>query len=568
MDSQERNSTQESNTPKADSKQRPLLWTVGIAVVLAAAIASLLYVANKPSRQSEVGTAAQKEEYYCPMHPAYRSDKPGNCPICGMKLVKLEKKPELIPPGPVQTAVASEPASQPETNTVFIAPERQQMIGMRSVAAVVKPLMKEVSTVGKVAFDETKVTHIHTKVAGYIEQVFADSVGKSVKAGDPLFTIYSPDLLATQNEYLLALKSERVLKGSSFPSVANGAVNLVQATRERLKLWDVTDAEIDRLGEKGVATKAITVYSPISGIITERTAYHHGTYVDPQKDLFTIVDLSTVWVLAEIFEYELPYVRPRQAAEIQMPYAEHSAVLHGLVDFVYPFLDPKTRTAQVRIQFPNRALSLKPDMFTNVRLRINLGNHLVVPQDAVLNTGNEQYVFIDKGAGYVEPRLVKAGPETADFVAIDGGLKTGEKVVTAANFILDSESRLKGAFANMGKPGAKPMGTVQAAAAAPSKITVELLEPAQAKTGANAVRVAVKDANGKPLSGADVEISLHMPQMGSMAPMTAKASLRDAGNGVYAGSIDIPMAWTWQTTVTVRKGNQVLGSTQTNITAR
>lgn len=460
---------------------------------------------------------------------------------------------------------APEPTATPAANAIFVPPQKQQLIGMHSVAARIQRLEKEIRAVGKVAFDETKVTHIHTKVSGYIEEVFADYVGKPVRRGEALFTIYSPDLVATQQEYLLALKSRNALKDSSFPDIARGSDNLLAATKERLRLWDVTEEEIQRLEQEGKVKKAIAVYSPVTGIVTERAAYHHGTFVEPEKDLFTIVDLSRVWVLGEIFENELPFVRVGQAAEVDFPSAANAKTLHGRVSFVYPFLDPKTRTAQIRVEFANPGLALKPDMFSNIRLHANLGDQLVVPRDSVLNTGTEQYVFLDLGQGYVEPRLVEVGPEAGENYAIRKGLKAGDRVITAANFIIDAESRLKGAFANMGKPAS--VNTSQVAAAT-AKLNIEIIEPKQAKVGANPVRLTVKDASGKPVEGAEVEMVLFMPQMGSMAPMTSKANLQNAGGGGYTGTIEFQMAWTWQTTVTVRKGGQVMGSMQTNITAR
>ena len=553
-----------------------LFRKVALIALIAISLAAILYFSFSPrtSRDNRMphhtilhSTAtAAKEDYYCPMHTTYHSDKPGNCPVCSMKLVKVEKAPaSQAMPGLPMAAAPSEASAAPSANALFIAPQKQQLIGMRSVPAIVQPLVREIRTVGKVAFDETKVTHIHTKVSGYIEDVFADYVGKSVRKGEPLFTIYSPDLVSTQQEYLLALKSRNILVNSSFPDIATGSANLLAATRQRLHLWDVTDEEIQRLEKDGTVKRAITVNSPVNGVVTERTAYHHGTFVDPEKDLFTIADLSRVWVLGEVYEYELPFVKVGQWADVDFPYAAAAKTLRARVNFVYPYLDPKTRTAQVRVEFANPGFALKPGMFANIRLTANLGNQLVVPQDAVLNTGTEQYVFLDLGKGYVEPRLVEAGLPTGDFYAIRKGLKSGDRVVTAANFVVDAESRLKGAFANMGK--AVSLQTDQPAPAA-QMLAVNIIQPKQAKVGLNPVRLSVKDSAGKAIDGAEVEINLLMPQMGNMAAMTAKANLQSAGGGEYAGTVDIPLASTWQTTVTVRKGGQTVGTAQTTLIAR
>ncbi|MGI8742721.1 MAG: efflux RND transporter periplasmic adaptor subunit [Bryobacteraceae bacterium] len=462
--------------------------------------------------------------------------------------------PATLPPGDT---------TQAQSGAIFVAPEKQQLIGMRSVAAEYGALAKEIRAVGKVGYDETRVTHIHTKVSGYIEEVFADFVGKPVRAGEPLFTIYSPDLVATEQDFLLALRSRVLLRDTTLASAATGSENLIAAARERLRLWDVTDSEIRDLETSAKIKRAITVYSPVSGVIAERAAYHHGAFVDPAKDLFTIVDLSRVWVQAEIYEADLPFVRKGQTAAVDLPYAGQA--LRGRVDFISPFLDPKTRTVQVRIEFPNPGLMLKPEMFTNVRLKVPLGRQLLVPQDAVMDTGVEQYVFIDLGNGYIQPRSVKVSAASGDKVGVGAGLKAGEKVVTAANFVIDSDSQLKGAFADMGKPStrqaAQPRTSTQ-------NISVEVLEPATAKTGRNAIRLRIKDAAGNPITGAQVEVALNMPQMGSMPPMSSHATLAESGGGIYAGQIEFQMAWTWQTTVTVRRNESLIGVAKTTITSR
>lgn len=580
--------------PEEQPGQRPTIrrrapWgrLSAIAALLAITVGLAFYLKIWPFKKAQPGDthvagthAAKAEEvYYCPMHTEYKSDKPGNCPICSMKLLKLEKPSAAGAqtgatmqdmPGMPGMKTESKPVSPtapgaPSGNAIFIAPQRQQLIGVKSVPAEVKPLVKEIRTVGKVTHDETRLTHIHTKVTGYIEEVFVDFVGKPVKRGDPLFTIYSPDLVATQEEYLLALKSREVLKDSSFPWISNGSVNLLEAARRRLRLWDISEEEIQTLEKEGKAKRALTIYSPVTGIVIERAAYHHGRFVNPEMDLYTIVDLSSVWVLAEIYEYELPFVREGLMAEVEFPYASQSKPLRGKVTYVYPHLNPKTRTTQVRMEFPNPDLTLRPDMFFNVKLQVDLGRQVVVPEDAVLDTGTEQYVFVDKGDGYFEPRPVKLGAEAGGYFAIQSGLKAGERVVTAANFILDSESRLKGAFANMGKP--VPPQEAKAPGAA-QELSVEIREPKQAKVGRNTLRLAVKDASSRPVEDAEVEVTLFMPQMGTMPPMTSKATLQHLGKGEYSGTIEIPMAWTWQTTVTVRKGGKVLGNVQTNVTAR
>jgi membrane fusion protein, copper/silver efflux system len=512
-----------------------------------------------------------KDIYYCPMHPSYKSDKPDNCPVCSMKLVKMEAAPRAErQPGHQHGMARTESAAtngtySPAGNSIFISPQRQQMIGVQTVPVNVMPLTKEIRAVGKVAYDETKVTHIHTKVTGYIEEVFVDFMGKIVKRGDPLFTIYSPDLVSTQEEYLLALRSRNTLKNSSFDWVSSGSQSLVEAARQRLRLWDIRDEEIETLEREGKPRRTLPIYSPVNGLVTHRAAFHHGRFVSPDMDLYTLVDLSTVWILGDIYEYELPYVKTGQPVEIEFPYASETKSLRGKVTYLYPYLDPKTRTAQIRMEFPNPNFQLKPDMFVNLRLKVSLGPSLAVPEDAVLDTGTEQYVFVDRGEGYLEPRPVKAAGEAMGYIAIRSGLSAGERVVTAANFILDSESRLKGAFANMGVPDEKQ---ISGTAGPTENLRVEIMEPRVAKVGQNSIRLMVRDAAGNPVTDADVDVLLFMPQMGSMPPMTSRANLKPMKPGEYQGEVDIPMAWTWQTTVSVKKDGKPMGSVQTTVTAR
>jgi Cu(I)/Ag(I) efflux system membrane fusion protein len=518
------------------------LW-LGILIVGAAAGGAGYYFYQRARSESAQSTADAHE---AGTTPAATATQPG---MAGMP-----------------AADSASPTPSQGAGEIFIAPERRQLIGVKSVPAELRNLSREIRTAGRIAQDETRITHIHTKISGFIEEVFVDYVGKSVRKGEPLFSIYSPDLVATQEEYLLALRSTSVLNDSSFPWIAKGSTNLLEAARRRLLLWDISPEDIAILEKEGQVKRALTIYSPVSGIVTERAAYHHGRHVTPEMDLYTIVDLSTVWVLGEVYEYELPFLKVGQTAQVEFPYNSGVRPRTGRIAFISPTLDPKTRTAEVRMEFANPDLTLRPGTFVNLQVDVNLGRHVSIPIDALLQSGTDQYVFVDKGEGYFEPRSVKVGPQAGEYYAIESGLKSGELVVTAANFILDSESRLKGAFAGMGAPS-----SVQAtppAAARAQNLSVEILEPKTAKVGGNDIRLAVKDPSGKPIEGAEVEVTLFMPQMGNMAPMTSKANLKDSGGGTYDGSIHFPMAWTWDTTVTVKKSGQPLGSAKTTITAR
>jgi len=518
-------------------RRRRTRWVVLFILIVAAASAGVYFYGNKSS--SDTAAAAN-------------GSTPG--------------KSENVAKMPADSNTANPLAdSGAAIGQIYIAPERQQLIGVKTASAEMKSLVNEIRTVGRVAYDETKITHIHTKVSGFIEDVFADYVGKPVKAGEPLFTIYSPDLVATQQEYLLALKSNALLKDSAFPWVSSGSTNLLEAARQRLLLWDITPGEIQALEQRGEVQRALTIQSHVSGVITERQAYHHGRYVTPEMDLYTIVDLSNVWVLGQVNESDLSSVKVDQMVQIELPYSSTANHRQGRIVFISPTLDPKTRAAEVRVEFPNSDLTLKPDMFVNFKLDVPLGRQLAIPADALLDTGMMQYVFVDKGQGYFEPRIVKVGSKTGEVIAIQDGLKAGEQVVTSANFILDSESRLKGAFASMGEPSRVAVGTPPAGT---QNIQVEVIEPKTAKPGNNNIRILIKDAAGKPIEGAQVQVGLFMPQMGNMPPMSSDAALKDEGGGIYSGTIQFLMAWTWETTVSVKKNGQIVGSTKTTITAR
>jgi Cu(I)/Ag(I) efflux system membrane fusion protein len=424
--------------------RRALLAAAALALASIAGAALFLHSSSDvaPAHGSHAGA---ERTYTCPMHPGYQSDRPGNCPICAMKLVPFEA-------GPVTEAGAS---SRSDFPSVHISTERQQQIGIRFASVARQPAAIEVRAVGKVAFDESQITHIHSKVNGWIEEVFVDFVGAPVQEGQPLFTIYSPDLVASQEEYLLALRAQRELGESEFDRIADGSRALVESARRRLLRWDMSAAQIRALEKRGEVSRTVTVSSPSSGVVTERAAYHHGRYVTPELDLYTIVKLDRVWVVASVYEYELPNVAVGQEVEATLPYDPARPPLTGRVSFIQPFLDPATRTVQVRFEFENPDLALKPESFVNVRLRKELGPVLVVPREAVMETGDSQYVFVDRGDGRLEPRAIRAGSEVAGGRMVLEGLEAGERVVTAANFVVDSESRLKGAFDAMRSPAAR-----------------------------------------------------------------------------------------------------------------
>src|SRR5512146_87061 len=395
-----------------------------------------MYADQGTPAQSSGSPAASGERkilyWYDPMHPQYRADKPGKAPDCGMDLV-----PKYADEQPVQMAPGS----------VMISTDKQQLIGVRTAEVKREALAREVRTTGQITADETRIAHVHVKVNGFMEKVFVDYIGQLVKKGQPLFTLYSPDLVSTQQEYLIAKRGEKSLGTSQFAEVSQGAQSLLRSTRERLKLWDISDEQIKKLDESGEVSRTLTFYSPISGFVMERKAFPQ-TAVNPDMELYTVSDLSTVWVNADVYEYEVPFVKVGQRAQMQLSYYP-GKTWNGRVSFIYPTVDPMTRTIKVRLEFPNSDFQLKPQMFASVQLHVNYGNQIVVPQEAVLDSGKEQSVFVAHDGGYFEPRKITTGAKLEGKVVVLAGLKPGETVVTSGNFLIDSESRLKSATDSM-----------------------------------------------------------------------------------------------------------------------
>jgi Cu(I)/Ag(I) efflux system membrane fusion protein len=340
------------------------------------------------------------------------------------------------------SAVTGEP-----DHILMVSPERLQSIGVKFELAARRPLERQIRTVGHVEVDETRLAHVNMKIEGWIDELFVNYTGEHVAKNQLLFTVYSPELVATQQEYLLALKSRRTLGGSQFQEVAAGANALLEAARQRLRLWDIPDHQIADLERTGKVLKALHHHSPIRGTVIKKVALV-GMHVNPGDELYTIADLSHIWIIADIYEYELPLIKVGQPATVTLSY-DPGAVLQGKVAFIYPTLDEQTRTAKVRFELENPAEQLKPGMYANVELNIPLGTRLVIPREAILESGERQLLFIHHGGGKLEWRTVKLGVQTGDWVEVTEGIAEGDHVVTSANFLLDSESRLKTAVGGM-----------------------------------------------------------------------------------------------------------------------
>jgi RND family efflux transporter MFP subunit len=371
--------------------------------------------------------------WYDPMHPAYRSDKAGIAPDCGMTLVPKYDEDAVMARMPV--------------GTVTIPPEKQVLAGVRTAVVERKSLVRDIRTTAQIDADETRIAHVHVKVTGYVDRVFVDFVGQLVKKGQPLFTLYSPDLVSTQEEYLIAKRGNATLANAPFQEISEGSQSLLQSARERLKLWDISDEQIKQLDETGKVSKNLTFYSPITGFVTDRKVFPQ-TSVTPDTELYTVSDLSVVWADVDIFEYEVPFVHLGQRVSLSLSYYPGKTYT-GNISFIYPTVDPQTRTVKVRVQIPNPGFILKPQMFADAALHVDYGTRILVPQEAVLNSGTEQHVFVVHEGGVFEPRAVTIGPVVDGNAVILSGLKAGETIVVSGNFLIDSESGLKNAMAGM-----------------------------------------------------------------------------------------------------------------------
>lgn len=353
------------------------------------------------------------------------------------------------PPAPAPTQ-PKQPVPEEEPPTVEIPIEKQQLIGVKTAMVSMQTLRSSIRTVGRVEADEKKLAAITMHFDAWIEKLYVDYVGKYVQKGDPLAEVNSHELYATQQEFLNALKWSKQSNGANDQAkdqqvsslLVRDSEAIVEAAKQRLRLWEISDEQIDAIAQSGKPNRMLTLYSPVNGYVIQKNAVQ-GMQAKTGDKLFDIADLSTVWIIADVYEYELPSIRPGETAKISMSYFPGREFI-ATVDYVYPMLSGETRTAKVRFSVPNPGSQLKPQMFTNVEIKVNKGRKLVVPADAVIDTGTRQIVYVDKGDGYFEPRDVVVGARTDGMIEIRKGLKVKEKVATSATFLIDSEARLKG----------------------------------------------------------------------------------------------------------------------------
>lgn len=490
---------------------RRLGWRgAGFLVLILLAAATVCVSCSRGGDQER--SSVRGTIYYCPMHPAQTSDKPGDCPICQMRLVPIERPagirqsgaasrqtgqgvpPQspgatggtevatpMVPPDsvepmqprkimyrstmnpsetsdrpgkdsmgmemvPVESPVADDGhEAPPGRSEIQIPMERLQQIGVTFGTVATKRAAGILHTTGRVALDETRVHHVHTKFSGWIERLHVDYEGKRVARGDPLFTIFSPDLVATQEELLRALEARRSLGPSPDPDLGKGVDTMIEAARRRLALWDVSPDEIARLETSKEIQRAITIHSETEGIVVQKNV-NHGMYVDPSSEEFAIADLSHVWILADLYENEVAGVREGQIVDIRFPMLA-GAARRGRIAYVQPAVDPATRTIKARIDVANPHLELKLGMLADVGVRVDAGVRTVVPKTAVIQTGRRAVVFLDLGGGRLLPREIETGVALVDEIEVLSGLSPGDRVVTSASFLIDSESRLRAAVA-------------------------------------------------------------------------------------------------------------------------
>ncbi|HSE14222.1 MAG TPA: efflux RND transporter periplasmic adaptor subunit [Candidatus Deferrimicrobium sp.] len=478
-------------------KRRWIYYVAAVVVVLAGGIAYLYFggcLRSNDGAANTAGTQAQGAKYTCGMHPFILSDKPGNCPICGMALTKIEgpaapggatstsSTPAKTSPGggrkilfyrnPMNPMVTSPTPAKDEMGmdyvpvyedeakagggggdlpegyaAVSVGMERVRLAGIQSATAVRETISHPVRAVGIVVPDERRIRRIQSKVEGWVEKLHTNFTGQMVTKGQPLLEVYSPDLVATQQEYLQARAGVERMKESPYQDAREMSSGLAQAARTRLKLFDVPERFIEELERTGKVRRTVTLNAPVSGYVTGKEVFE-GTRVMPGMDLLTVTDLSRVWIEADLYEYEAEAVRVGQTATLETV-ADPGAKLKGRVAFVYPTFSPETRTLKVRFDFPNPGLRLKPQMYVNVALELNSVTGVVVPDSALIETGTRAIAFVDAGDGSFEPREVKVGVRGGGKAQVLSGVKAGEKVAVGANFLLDSESKLRAALTKM-----------------------------------------------------------------------------------------------------------------------
>jgi RND family efflux transporter MFP subunit len=454
--------------------------------------------------------------------------------------------------------------SETPLNPIQLSPQRMQSIGVQIGKVQSKIVSDDLRFYGNVEPNERRLAYIQTRFAGWIRQVFVDATGDFVRKGQPLFTIYGPDLVSSEQEYLLAKKNAAALGQSQIGGVASGAHSLFASAKARLEQWDVPASEIEKLDRTGEPITNLTINSPVSGYVTEKNALPN-MYVQPDTRLYTVADLSEIWILAQVFQNDAGKIKPGDPAEVTV---DTGKTFSGRVDYILPQVDMATRTVPVRLVFPNPSLKLRPGMYVNVHVKLPLGRQSVVPASAIFHSGTHNLIFAYQGEGNIQSREVEVGARVGDDVVITKGVHAGDQIIASANFLIDSEAQLQAAAGAFMPP---PPGAGQAASMnAPAQGSVELTtDPSPPHKGGNTVRVKVTSKEGQPVSGAQVTVTFYMPAMPAMGMATMKTVVNatDKGGGMYEGSGDLGSGGTWQVTITATQNGQMIANKQLTLNA-
>lgn len=470
-----------------------------------------------------------------------------------------------VEPSKSAVSEATGQSTQTPLLPVQITPQRMQSIGVKIGSVEYKQLDNDIRATGNVDIDQRLLSYVQVRFPGYIRKVFANAIYQYVRQGEPLFTVYSPDLVATQQEYLLARQNQKTLDSSTVEGVASGAAALAAAAEQRLQQWEVPESEMARLKQTGKPIVDLTINSPVSGYITEYNALPN-MYVEPSTRLYTVADLSRVWVYAQVFQDDVGRLKPGDAASITVD-AYSGRTFAGRIDDILPQVDLATRTVRVRLVIANRGLRLKPGMFVNVDLKSSFGRQLTVPASAVLQTGNRAIVFLDRGDGNLDPQDVVLGPRAGEEFVVLKGLKVHEKIVTSANFLIDSESQLQAAAGSFAPP---PPGAGSNNSAPNAQVKMDFTsDPNPPHKGGNTFRVHLTDATGAPIAGARVAVTFYMPAMPAMgmSAMKTAVTLSDQGNGWYRGQGSLGSGGSWQTTITAQRNGKTIATKMLHVNA-
>ena len=450
---------------------------------------------------------------------------------------------------------------------VQLTPERMQSIGVRTGTVEYKQLSDDIRATGTVDMDERLLSYVQVRFPGYIRKVFANATYQYVRKGEPLFTVYSPDLVATQQEYLLAQQNQKVLQSSSVDGVAAGANLLSSAAEQRLAQWEVPASEIAKLKETGKPVNDLTIYSPVSGYITERNALPN-LYVEPSTRLYTVADLSRVWVNAQVFQDDIGRLKPGDEVAITVN-SYPGRTFAGRIEEILPQVDMATRTVRVRLEIANPGLKLKPGMFVNADVKSSLGRQLVVPASAVFQSGTRQIVFLNHGNGSLEPKEISVGPRVGEDFVVLQGLEAHQSIVTSANFLIDSESQLQAAASSFTAPTPSADSNSSAANVVPAmQANIDLTsDPTPPNKGSKLFRVRLTGQGNTPITGASVTATFYMaamPAMG-MSAMNVLTTLTEKGDGLYEGTAMLGSGGSWQVTITAQKNGQILATKQLRV---